>query len=250
MDPDPFEPLRRDVSALGRILGEALVEQEGRPFFDLEERIRALSKERRAFPHRREPAADLRAAIAALDTRTAERVARAFAHYFQVVNLAEQYHRVRRYRDYARAGESPLGPLAELVRALEQRLSHDDAEALLARASVELVFTAHPTEAQRRTVLDKHRRIAELLERLERGGAIRSEVEACTNALREEVTILWQTEEIRQERPRVGDEVKNVLFYLEEILYPLVPRVYATLERAIEAAYGPGSRVPPLFRFG
>ena len=103
MDADPFEPLRRDVSALGRILGEALIEQEGSAFFDLEERIRGLSKDRRARPHERKAAAELRAAIAALETWTAERVARAFAHYFQVVNLAEQYHRVRRYRDYARA---------------------------------------------------------------------------------------------------------------------------------------------------
>ena len=250
METDPFEPLRRDVSALGRILGEALIEQEGRAFFDLEERIRALSKQRRGSSHREKAAAELRSAISALDTPTAERVARAFAHYFQVVNLAEQYHRVRRYRDYARAGESRLGPLAELVPALKERLSREEAGALLARACVELVFTAHPTEAQRRTVLDKHRRIAGLLERLERGGAVPAELEACTDALREEVTILWQTEEIRQERPRVGDEVKNVLFYLEEILYPLIPRVYSTVERALDAAYGPGVRVPPLLRFG
>jgi phosphoenolpyruvate carboxylase len=253
MDTDPFEPHRRDVSTLGRILGEALIEQEGRAFFDLEERIRTLSKQRRGAKHREKAAAELRSAIAALDTPTAERVARAFAHYFQAVNLAEQYHRVRRYRDYARAGESRLGPLAELVPELTKHLSREEATALLARASVELVFTAHPTEAQRRTVLDKHRHITGLLERLERNGTTPLELEACTEELREEVTILWQTEEIRQERPRVGDEVKNVLFYLEEILYPLIPRVYATLERALEAAYGNGPdrvRVPPLLRFG
>jgi phosphoenolpyruvate carboxylase len=250
MDTDPFEPLRRDVSALGRILGEALIEQEGRDFFDVEERIRALSKQRRGATHRAKAAAELRAAIGELDTRTAERVGRAFAHYFQVVNLAEQYHRVRRYRDYARAGESRLGPLAELVPALKERLAQGDALALLARVSVQLVFTAHPTEAQRRTVLDKHRRIADLLERLERVGALPSEVEACMTALREEITILWQTEEIRQERPRVGDEVKNVLFYLEEILYPLIPRVYRTLERALGEAYGGAPAVPPILRFG
>jgi phosphoenolpyruvate carboxylase len=253
MDTDPFEPHRRDVSTLGRILGEALIEQEGRAFFDLEERIRALSKQRRGAKHREKAAAELRSAIAALDTPTAERVARAFAHYFQAVNLAEQYHRVRRYRDYARAGESRLGPLAELVPALTKHLSREEATALLARASIELVFTAHPTEAQRRTVLDKHRHITGLLERLERNGTTPLELEACTEELREEVTILWQTEEIRQERPRVGDEVKNVLFYLEEILYPLIPRVYATVERALDAAYGDGPakvRVPPLLRFG
>ena len=249
MESDPFEPLRRDVSALGRILGEALIELEGTAFFDLEERIRGMSKERRALPHRRKHAEDLRAAIAELDTSTAERVARAFAHYFQVVNLAEQYHRVRRYRDYARAGESRLGPLSELATALK-RVPRAEAEALLARATVELVFTAHPTEAQRRTVLDKHRRIADLLERSERREATDEELDADRNALREEVTTLWQTEEIRQERPRVGDEVKNALFYLEEILYPLIPRVYATVERALEEAYGEKVRVPPILRFG
>ncbi|MGO8998196.1 MAG: phosphoenolpyruvate carboxylase [Polyangiaceae bacterium] len=252
MDADPFEPLRRDVSALGRILGEALIEQEGSAFFDLEERIRGLSKDRRARPHERKAAAELRAAIAALETSTAERVARAFAHYFQVVNLAEQYHRVRRYRDYARAGESRLGPLAELARNL-LRIPRSETEALLGRASVELVFTAHPTEAQRRTVLDKHRRIAALLERLDRdvaSGAAPVETEETTAALREEITILWETEEIRQERPRVGDEVKNALFYLEEILHPLVPQVYATLERALEEAYGAAVRVPPILHFG
>ena len=184
MESDPFEPLRRDVSALGRILGEALIELEGTTFFDLEERIRAISKERRARPRRRKPAEDLRAAIAELDTSTAERVARAFAHYFQVVNLAEQYHRVRRYRDYARAGESRLGPLAELATALK-RVPRGETEALLARATLELVFTAHPTEAQRRTVLDKHRRIAELLERSERGGATEEELDADRDALRQ-----------------------------------------------------------------
>ena len=249
MESDAFEPLRRDVSSLGRILGEALIELEGTPFFDLEERIRALSKERRALPHGRKPAEALRRAIAELDTPTAERVGRAFAHYFQVVNLAEQYHRVRRYRDYARAGESRLGPLSELIAVLK-RTPRPEAEALLARASIELVFTAHPTEAQRRTVLDKHRRIASLLERSQRGDATAEELDEFATALRAEVTILWQTEEIRQERPRVGDEVKNALFYLEEILYPLIPRVYATIELALEAAYGEKVRLPPLLSFG
>ena len=115
---------------------------------------------------------------------------------------------------------------------------------------MELVFTAHPTEAQRRTVLDKHRRIADLLGALEANGDAPALVEGLLESLREEITTLWQTEEIRRERPRVGDEVKNVLFYLEEILYPLVPRVYATLERAVAAACGEGMHVPSLLRFG
>ena len=112
------------------------------------------------------------------------------------------------------------------------------------------MLTAHPTEAQRRTVLDKHRAIAALLDRLEREVPTPSEARALRDGLREQMTLLWQTDEIRHERPRVGDEVKNALFYLEEILYPLVPRTYARLEAALAAAYGAPVEVPPLLRFG
>src|SRR5687767_2457612 len=100
---DPFDALRRDVSYLGKILGETLVEQEGRGLYDLEESIRGLAKERRAGDAN--AAMRLAETIAALDTKTAERIARAFTHYFQLVNLAEQYHRTRRRRAHARAGK-------------------------------------------------------------------------------------------------------------------------------------------------
>jgi phosphoenolpyruvate carboxylase len=250
--PDPSEPLRRDVSTLGRILGDTLIEQEGTAFFELEERIRVLAKRGRAASgaDRTEATAELRAAIQGLDVRTAERVARAFAHYFQVVNLAEQHHRVRRGRDHDRAGETELASLAALAPAIARRTPRARLDAMLSQASIELVLTAHPTEAQRRTVLDKHRRIAALLDRQDREAPTPAEAEAIRSAMREEITSLWQTDEIRHERPRVGDEVKNALFYLEEILYPLVPHAYARLERALAQAYGQPVAVPPLLRFG
>jgi phosphoenolpyruvate carboxylase len=249
---DPAEALRRDVSMLGEILGEVLVEQEGRALFECEESIRALSKGRRAAEGRARASATsaLRGAIGSLGTDLAERVARAFAHYFQVVNLAEQHHRVRRYRDYARAGTPAAGSLPTIAPLLAQRATRERMESLLARTCIELVFTAHPTEAQRRTVLDRHRRIAELLEAHDQDRAIPSEAAACLRALREEITILWQTDEIRRARPRVGDEVKNTLFYLEEILYPLVPELQATVEAALAAAYPEPIACPPLVSFG
>ena len=248
---DPTEALRRDVSALGHALGETLIEQEGRDLFDLEERIRKLAKARRGAPPK-EAARDvrLRDVIRGLDTAMAERVARAFAHYFQLVNLAEQQQRVRRRRDYAHAGTPQAGSLAALGPALAAKVPLEEVRAFLARASIELVFTAHPTEAQRRTVLDKHRRIAQILDRTDRGNLTPAEVAASARALREEITLLWQTDEIRQEKPRVGDEVKNVLFYLEEVIYPLVPRVYATAESVLASAYGEKVDVPPILRFG
>jgi phosphoenolpyruvate carboxylase len=252
MSSDPTEPLRRDVSSLGRILGHTLLEQEGREFFDLEERIRALAKSRRAARGKEltEATNAIRAAIAELDIPTAERVARAFAHYFQVVNLAEQHHRVRRRRDYERSGAAQRGSFAELAPAVVKRTPRERLDELLAAASIELVLTAHPTEASRRTVLDKHRHIAALLDRLEREQPTQTEAHAHQAALREQVTLLWQTDEIRHERPRVGDEVKNALFYLEEILYAAIPHVYAKLEETLTAAYGEHVEVPPLLRFG
>jgi phosphoenolpyruvate carboxylase len=251
-DDDPQAPLRRDVGTLGRLLGETLVEQEGRALFDLEEQIRALAKGRRGAAGRaRAPATvALQGAVRALDVPTAERVARAFAHYFQLVNLAEQHHRVRRGREHERAGETEPGSLASLAPVLARRVPRQDVERLLAQASIELVLTAHPTEAQRRTVLDKHRSIAATLERLDRERPTPVEEAALRDHLREEITLLWQTDEVRHERPRVGDEVKNALFYLEEILHPLVPDTYTRLEEALAAAYGARVDVPPLLRFG
>ena len=117
---------------------------------------------------RDEATAALRATIGGLDVTMAERVARAFAHYFQVVNLAEQHHRVRRGREHERAGEEQPGSLAALAPLLASRVDRARLEGLLGQAGIDLVLTAHPTEAQRRTVLDKHRRIAALLDRHDR----------------------------------------------------------------------------------
>ena len=260
MKADPFRALRREVSFLGRILGETLVEQEGQDLFDVEEAIRSLTK------RRRDPAtapADVAAAtralaelVAGLDTALAERVARAFSHYFQLVNLAEQHHRTRRGRDYAREGKHQPGSLRAVLGDLAltegSRPGVTPARFLeqLGRTDVELVFTAHPSEAQRRTVLEKHRRLLGLLTRRERHDLVPSELSAVDRAIFEEVTSLWQTDELRFERPRVGDEVKNVLFYLEEILFPLVPAFYEAFEDAAARAFGGPLPIPAILRFG
>jgi phosphoenolpyruvate carboxylase len=248
---DPFEALRRDISDLGHILGDTLVEQEGRELLDLEESIRALAKLRRKRDRRGPSASSMGAIIQDLDAESAERVARAFTHYFQLVNLAEQHHRARRRRDYAREQTPQPGSLSFELRRLAERSSRAQLDDLLARATIELVFTAHPSEAQRRTVLDKHRRIAHALTRRDRSELVPDERRRLDEALREEVTTLWQTDEIRSEKPRVGDEVKNTLFYLEEILFPLIPRFYEVFEQEAAAAFGEGVRIPTsILRFG
>jgi phosphoenolpyruvate carboxylase len=248
---DTQAPLRRDISGLGRLLGETLVEQEGKELFDLEEAIRTLAKRRRKRNRRGPSALEMQAIIERLDAQTAEKVARAFTHYFQLVNLAEQHHRTRRRRQFARANEPQPGSFTfELRHLSEAKVTREELERLLARASINLVFTAHPSEAQRKTILDKHRRLAGLLARRERSELVPEEVADVDLALREEVTTLWQTDEIRRSKPRVGDEVKNTLFYLEQVLFPLIPRFQRTLERAIEEAFGPGIEVPTILHFG
>ncbi|MBX3220890.1 MAG: phosphoenolpyruvate carboxylase [Labilithrix sp.] len=252
----PFDALRRDVSYLGRILGDTLVEQEGEALLDLEETIRALAKARRA----QEAADDLERAratakklvdvVRGLDTSVAERVARAFTHYFQLVNLAEQHHRTRRRRDYAREGKPQPGSLEVVFTGMSRETSRERFEEILRDAAVELVFTAHPSEAQRRTVLEKHRRLVSLIARRERAELTPAEADDVDRAIRAEVATLWQTDEIRQEKPRVGDEVKNVLFYLEEVLFPLVPKFYAAMESAAAKAFGKAVDVPCVLHFG
>lgn len=241
---DPFDALRRDISDLGHILGDTLVEQEGPALLELEEAIRGFAKTRRKRDRRGPSAKRMLEIIEKLDAVTAERVARAFTHYFQLVNLAEQHHRARRRRDYAREQRPQPGSLAFELRQLARKTPREGLEELLARATIELVFTAHPSEAQRRTVLDKHRRIAQVLTRRDRTELVPEERAQLTEALHEEVTTLWQTDEIRSEKPRVGDEVKNTLFYLEEVLFPLIPRFYEVFEREAAAAFGQEIKIP------
>jgi phosphoenolpyruvate carboxylase len=236
-------PLRRDVRRLGQLLGEVLIEQEGEAIFALEERVRALAIARRRGPRERraEAAAELAAVLGALPLEQAVPVLRAFAVYFRLVNLAEQHHRIRRARAHAMHPEAPpqRGSLAAVLEAAyEAGVPAAEAREAIGALEVTLTFTAHPTEAARRTILEKLHRIWQALERADRAELTPVEAEDLERAVREEVTALWQTDELRRERPTVGDEVKNVLFYLEEVLWGVVPSIGRELARAFERAYG------------
>jgi phosphoenolpyruvate carboxylase len=249
--PEPFDALRRDVSYLGHVLGDTLVEQEGRELLDLEEEIRGLAKKRRESPQE-EGGASRRLAelVSQLDTATAERVARAFTHYFLLVNLAEQHHRVRRRDDYAREGKPQPGSFDEVIQDIAGRASQRRFAELLGHTAIELVLTAHPSEAQRRTVLEKHRQLVDLLARRDAPSLLPDDAKAIDTAIREVVMTLWQTDELRHERPSVGDEVKNALYYLEQVLFPLVPSLYDALEMACRHAFGRPVALPTILRFG
>jgi phosphoenolpyruvate carboxylase len=157
------------------------------------------------------------------------------------VNLAEQHHRIRRARAHAVDPASPpqRGSLEATLLALRQAgIPADRAREALRGLEVTLTLTAHPTEAARRTVLEKLYRIARRLEEGDRCRLTPAEQERSLAAIREEVTALWQTDEVRRERPSVGDEVKNVAWYIEEILWDLLPELSDRIARAFARAYG------------
>ena len=243
-------PLRRDVRFLGRLLGEVLVEQEGADLLELEEQVRHLAIRRRRGPRegRAEAEHEMAALLAALPIYRAEPVIRAFATYFSLVNLAEQHHRIRRARAHARRGDEPQrGSLAAvLATARAAGVPADRAREAIASLEVTLTLTAHPTQAARRTVLDKLDRIANALEMRDRCEPTPREDRELTELIREEVGALWQTDEVRRERPSVGDEVKNALWYVEEVLWDLLPAVPRALADAFERAYGEPLGLSPM----
>ncbi len=219
--------LRANVRLLGDLLGRVLIEQEGRDLLDDEERVRALARDARGGG----PRLALRDAVAELDVERQGAVLRAFALFFQLVNIAEQHHRIRRRREYEAEGTVPRESLADAFAQLD-RSGVDEVEVQAAgeRLRVELVLTAHPTEATRRTVLEAHRRIAALLTRLD-DATPRSERKRLEDGLAEEITLLWQTDEIRSKRPRVVDEIRQGLWFFEQSFWNAVPE----LERALTA---------------
>ncbi len=236
-------PLRRDVRLLGDVLGRVLVEQEGQELLDEEERIRRLSREARA-TGRASRRAELRSAVAGLDLERQARVLRAFGLYFQLANIAEQHHRLRRRRQYEHERRVPHESLAEAFARLEQAGVEPPELGDVARSlSLELVLTAHPTEATRRTVLAAHLRLSGLLAELDDPGVTPAGRRLVEAALAEEVTLLWQTDEVRSQRPRVVDEIRHGLWFFEQSLLGAAPALLAHYRGRLPSA-------PPPFRFG
>jgi phosphoenolpyruvate carboxylase len=245
--------LRRDVRFLGNILGEVLVHQGGRELLEHVEKIREMSKALRA-EHLPELFDEFISTIKTLDPEIRHQVIRAFAIYFQLVNIAEQNHRIRRKRDYERStGEAVQpGSIESVVQDLkEKKLSVEEVRDMLSDISLELVMTAHPTEATRRAVLDIHKRIADEVMELDNPSLTYREREKLREKLLNEVLTLWQTDELRDRKPTVIDEVRNGMYFFHETLFDVLPDVYDELERCLQKYYPEEQwHVPTYLRFG
>jgi phosphoenolpyruvate carboxylase len=255
--------LRRDVRSLGALLGRVLVEQVGQELFDTVEELRRLMIRQRERTGKQnvsnvpsELMSKAQALIAKMDLTRAYQVTKAFSIYFELANLAETNHRKRRRR--ARQLSRERAPLqgsfhGTLLRMKEARISAESAVAALRQITVTPVFTAHPTEVARQTVLLKRRRIAKLLERLDRLPLTVGEALRCEQLIHAEIATLWQTDEVRQAKPTVDDEIRMGLRYFRLALFETLPRVYTEVAESVREVYAvilAEDELPNLVSFG
>jgi phosphoenolpyruvate carboxylase len=275
-------PLRRDIRSLGALLGRVLKEQAadaaGWSLFGTVERLRRTAIARREFEAlgnvataRRflERSEDLLQEVASAATNAAASaetmqpqapyfLARAFAFYFELINLAETNHRKRRRRSAMLDADAvpQRGSLRGTLRRMRAAgMSRDAALEMLGKVCITPVFTAHPTEVARRSVMFKRRSISDLLERLDGVPLPAAELEALEASLLAEITALWQTDDVRSARPTVRDEVRMALDYYETSLFATVPVLYTEIAAALDAEFPAATRtqvseLPIVVRFG
>ncbi len=246
----PDIPLRDDVRRLGALVGDLLAEQVSTQFFDDVEQVRTRAIARRESDA---PLSDLNDALTGLPPARAEAMVRAFSTYFQVVNISERVHRIRRRRDYQRAGTAtpqPDGLQDALVNLKAQGVTLDELAEWLPHIDIEPVFTAHPTEAVRRALLEKEQlMVASLVDNLD-GQRTPGEAAADAARFRMALTASWQTTDSSPVRPTVEDEREHVGFYLVQVLYRVIPVLYESLQQALLDTYGEALPLPRLLRFG
>lgn len=241
-------PLREDVGRLGALVGRMLAEQGGEGFFDRVEALRQAAIARR---HEGAPPDALAGALTGLPAAQAEAQARAFATYFQAVNIAERVHRIRRRRDYQREGRAPQPEslLDVLDRLKAEGVGVDELLGWLGRLWIEPVFTAHPTEAVRRSLLEKEQAIVRAL--VDNFDPERTPQERAEDEDRIFMALStgWQTAEASPVRPSVQDEHHHVGFYLANPVYRIVPALYEALADALRSVYGVTVPLPRLLGF-
>jgi len=246
----PDLPLRDDVRRLGTMVGELISEQVAPAFLDEVEDVRTAAIARR---ESQGPLSTLSEQLAGRAPRQAEVLVRAFSTYFQVVNIAERVHRIRRRRDYQRAGTKrpqPEGLQDALQQLKAQGVTLEELAQWLPRIDIEPVFTAHPTEAVRRALLEKEQlMVAALVDNLD-GQRTPGEQAADAARFRMALTASWQTADSSPVRPTVDDEREHVGFYLARVLYRVMPVFYESLEQALLDTWGRTLPLPRLVRFG
>jgi phosphoenolpyruvate carboxylase len=253
-------PLRRDVRSLGILLGRVLVEQAGEPLFKVVEQLRRLLITSRGSSADSQldstGMTEARGIVEKLAIQDAYRVTKAFAIYFELTNLAETNHRKRRRRAGKFYPEQPLlaGSFhGTLARMREAGMTADQALQALRYVKVIPVFTAHPTEVARRTVLLKRRHIARQLEFLDTLPLPAADALSHENVIASEITSLWQTDEVRVQKPQVTDEIRMGLDHYPMSIFESLPHLYSEIRESFRGVYRMelcAEEVPQVLFFG
>ena len=246
------QALRDDVRTLGAMVGDLIREQNGDELFELVESARLRAIRRREGNEK--PGEELDALVKNLDPATASQLIRGFSTYFQMVNTAEKVHRIRRRRDYLRDVRiyQPGGLEDSLIKLKASGMDINGLQALLNSMSIEPVFTAHPTESTRRTILRKEQNIVKHLVDLLNPTMTPQETAAALQNIRMLATTGWQTAEHPAEQMTVADELEHVLFFMTDVLYRAMPPFYEDIRAAVNRIYGDDGKqleIPDLVHF-
>jgi phosphoenolpyruvate carboxylase len=235
---DKDQALRDDVRTLGAMVGDLIKEQGGDELFDFVENARRRSIRRREGNEK--PGEELSKLVENLDPDLALQVIRSFSTYFQMVNTAEKVHRIRRRREYLRevGHYQPGGFEDTLVKLKASGMTADELQELINTLSIEPVFTAHPTEPTRRTILRKEQNIVRYLVDLLDPTMTAQETHACLANIRLLITTGWQTDEHPSEQMTVADELEHILFFMTDVLYRSTPPFYEDIKMALSRIYG------------
>lgn len=250
---DKDQALRNDVRMLGVMLGDLIRDQSGDELYEFVENARLRSIRRREGNEK--PGEELSQLVGGLEPQQALQVIRSFSTYFQMVNTAEKVHRIRRRREYLRdvVHYQPGGLEDTFIKLKAAGLGPDDIRTLLESLSIEPIFTAHPTEPTRRTMLRKEQNIVKHLVDMLNPTMTPQETNAAKENIRLLATTGWQTDEHPSEQMTVSDELEHVLFFVTDVLYRTIPPFYEDIESAINRIYGDEGHdieVPTILRFG
>jgi len=240
------------VHYLAAMIGDLLKEQGGDSLFDLVEAARRTAIDRREGDAK--AGAHLDALVRSLSPLSARNFVRAFSTYFQVVNTAEQVHRIRRWRDYLKdeSIRQPGGIEETIFRLRDAGLSLNDVIKLLNSMQIEPVFAADSIEPTRRTLLRKQQNIVKRLVDIQNPVLTPQEVSACLESIRSDITTIWQTEEHPREERTVFDEVEHILFFMTDVIYRAIPAFYERISASLQLAYGDEAadiKLPTILRF-
>lgn len=239
--------LREDIRILGALLGEVLIEQEGKNLYLIVERLRSLTKKLRNNPTV-EVIDKIKKIIERLDYENAYKVVRAFSIYFILVNACDEVHKVRLEYNSKKILDDTF---TYVIKKLKQNgYSKNSLHDLLSRISITPVFTAHPTEATRQTILRKILYLTQLLLHKEFHKLNESEHQKLLEKIKTQITLIWQSTEIRFHKVTVRDEIQRGLFFMKDIMYPEIPNLYSKLEYSVQKYYGNRLYTPPFIEFG